>query len=84
MEFVSINSWVFSIFIKFDISFGKTNIFFRLQIAPPTYGESEYRANIVDKNDSQHTRLAGGQDQFAPRYPVYTGQSLPTLPDKQN
>ncbi|XP_031621450.1 arrestin domain-containing protein 17 [Contarinia nasturtii] len=51
-------------------------------IPPPSYGESEYRANIVDKNDSQHTRVSGGQNDFAPRYPVYA--SAPTLPNVQN
>lgn len=58
--------------------------FFEIRTAPPSYAESEYRANIVDKNDSEHTRLAGGQDQFAPRYPVYTAQTLPNLPNTQN
>lgn len=50
--------------------------------APPSFAESGYRANIVDKNDSEHTRLNDGQA-FAPRYPVYTGQTLPTAPNPQ-
>lgn len=58
--------------------------YIRHQTAPPTYAESEYRANIVDKNDSQHTRLVGDQNEFAPRYPVYMAQALPTLPNTQN
>lgn len=51
--------------------------------AAPTYAESEYRANIVDKNESQHMRTTGGQNDFAPRYPVYAGQALPSLPNMQ-
>lgn len=57
-------------------------LIFFLSTAPPSYGESEYRANIVDKNDSQHTHFAVGQNEFAPRYPVYTAQTLPTAPNK--
>lgn len=51
--------------LKFDVIYK----FFILP-APPSYAESQYRANIVDKNDSEHTRLVGDQT-FAPRYPVY-------------
>lgn len=49
--------------------------------AAPTYAESEYRANILDKNDSQHMRTAGGQNDFAPRYPFFAGQALPSAPN---
>lgn len=52
-----------------------------LSLAPPSYAESEYRANIVDKNDSQHIRVAPGQSEFAPRYPTYTATALPPLPN---
>lgn len=40
-------------------------------IPPPTFSEGQFRANtIVDKQDSEHTKLVGGQD-YAPRYPTY-------------
>lgn len=55
-----------------------------IRTAPPSYAESEYRAKIVDKNDSQHTRITGGQSEFAPRYPVYVAQPLPALPNTPN
>lgn len=51
--------------------------------AAPTYDESAYRANIVDKNESQHMRTAGGQADFAPRYPVFSAHALPPLPNTQ-
>lgn len=57
---------------------------FLLFAAAPTYAESEYRANIVDKNDSQYMRTAGGQNEFAPRYPVFSGQALPPAANTQN
>lgn len=52
--------------------------------AAPTFTESDYRANIANKNDSQYMRTAGGQSDFAPRYPVYTAQTLPPLPNTQS
>lgn len=47
-------------------------------IPPPTFNEAEYHGKIKDKDDSEHTRLIGNQETFAPRYPVYTYQ--PTAP----
>lgn len=52
-----------------------------LSIAPPTYEESEYKAKIADKNDTEHTR---GQTEFAPRYPIFSGAALPPLPNTNN
>lgn len=49
--------------------------------AQPTFDESGYRGNIVDKSDSQHTRLATGEADFAPRYPTYNPATLPPLPN---
>lgn len=66
------------IIIEFEIII---NIHSSLLIAPPSYAESEFRANIVDKNDSQHIRVAPGQNEFAPRYPTYTAAALPPLPN---
>lgn len=63
----------------FTYSFLKSVLF----VAAPTYTESGYRANIVDKNESQYMRTAGGQNDFAPRYPVFSGQALPPLPNTQ-
>lgn len=51
--------------------------------AAPIFTESGYRGNIIDKNESQYMRNAGGQNDFAPRYPVYTAQTLPPLPNTQ-
>lgn len=59
------------------------DLFHYPSIAPPTYTESGYRANIVDKNESQYMRTAGGQSDFAPRYPVFSAQNLPPLPNTQ-
>lgn len=59
-------------------------LFSHWQIAPPSYAESQYRANIGDKTDSEHTQFSNGQNDFAPRYPVYTSATLPTLPNAKN
>lgn len=45
--------------------------------APPTFTESQFKANIVGKNDSEHTRTVGSQ-QYAPRYPTYS--FMPSAP----
>ncbi|XP_063701127.1 arrestin domain-containing protein 17 [Culicoides brevitarsis] len=44
------------------------------QIPPPTFAESQYKAKILGKNDSEYTRT---QD-YAPRYPTYS--FTPTAP----
>lgn len=45
----------------------------------PTFSETDFHAtSIKDKHDTEHTRLIGNQESFAPRYPVYTYQ--PTAP----
>lgn len=74
-------------FIHRYVSFNKKKRRFLIEsfscyTAPPTYAESQYRANIVDKNDTQHTVFASGQTEFAPRYPTYAGTMLPALPKK--
>lgn len=51
--------------------------------APPIFTESGYRGNMVNKNESQYMRMADGQNDFAPRYPVYSAQNLPQLPNTQ-
>lgn len=66
MESISKYWYVANLFLKFDVI--ETNF---ILTAPPSYDESQYRGNIVDKNDSEHTRLVGDQTTFAPRYPVY-------------
>lgn len=48
-------------------------------IPPPTFSEAADQArSIKDKDDTEHTRLIGNQETFAPRYPVYIYQ--PTAP----
>lgn len=41
-----------------------------LFLAPPSFAESQYKATITDKHDSEHTKIVGANE-FAPRYPVY-------------
>lgn len=53
---------------------------FNGKIAPPTYAESQYRANIFDKSDPENIQSVNGQNDFAPRYPVYSNEILSTLP----
>lgn len=49
-------------------------------IPPPVFNESDFHAkSIKDKEDSEHTRLVGNQEYFAPRYPVFT-YAAPTAP----
>lgn len=50
-------------------------------VPPPNFSESDYTAaSIKDRGDSEHTRLMGNNESFAPRYPVYTFQpSAPQL-----
>lgn len=44
-------------------------------VPPPNFSESDYTASsIKDRGDSEHTRLVGNNESFAPRYPVYTFQ----------
>lgn len=78
-KFIFIFSSILFTIIKFNDFFPSIFSF----SAAPTYAESDYRANIVDKNESQHMRTAGGQSDFAPRYPVFSGQALPVLPNMQ-
>jgi len=40
-------------------------------IPPPTFAESQYRAKILSRADSEHTRTIG-DSQFAPRYPTFS------------
>lgn len=47
-----------------------------LHTARPTFAEGQYRAKINDKNDNEHTLMASGTNEFAPRYPVF----MPTAP----
>lgn len=51
-------------------------------IPPPTFNEGDFHASsIKDKEDSEHTRLVGNQETFAPRYPVFNYQHrAPTAP----
>lgn len=50
--------------------------FFFFFLAPPSYQESQHRNTIVDKNDTQYTRLGSDDTAFAPRYPTF-GPSAP-------
>lgn len=45
--------------------------------AAPTFAEGQFRAKINDKNDSEHTLMAGGNSDFAPRYPVFMATAPP-------
>lgn len=45
--------------------------------APPTFSESQFKAKILGKNDSEHTRTVGSQE-YAPRYPTYS--FMPSAP----
>lgn len=69
--------------LNFQSKMFKFHSFCFVLVAAPTYPESAYRANIVDKNESQYMRTAGDQNGFAPRYPVYSAQALPLLPNTQ-
>lgn len=48
-------------------------------IPPPVFNEGNFYAKIKDKEDSEHTRLVGNQETFAPRYPVFS-YNAPTAP----
>lgn len=47
----------------------------------PTFSETDFHAKTIkDKEDNEHTRLVGNQ-QFAPRYPVYNFQPSAPMAD---
>lgn len=50
---------------------------FYVRTAQPTFAEGGFTATINDKNDTEHTMMAAGTNQFAPRYPVFNATAPP-------